>query len=225
MFNIPLFPLNTVLFPGMPIKLHIFEDRYKLMMSECIAQKSPFGVVLIESGVEALGPAARPHMIGCTAQITYVQKLPQDRMNILAIGRERFRIHDIRREKPYLTGQVEAIPLQEQGPNLLSHTRRLRGLLLRYIEVLRQSEHIEIEFEERSMPEDASTLAYLAAVLLQSENLLRPLNLLRQELLATDSMEELLAQLIDIYQHEIMIVQAMVESAQMDHNTGPFTMN
>ena len=57
MIELPLFPLNTVLFPGMPLGLHIFEDRYKLMIGQCVQERRPFGVVLIRSGQEALGPS------------------------------------------------------------------------------------------------------------------------------------------------------------------------
>ena len=89
---LPLFPLNTVLFPGMPLGLYIFEERYKLMMAQCLQEEQPFGVVLIAQGKEAMGPAAEPHPVGCTAVITEVQKLNDGRMNIVAVGQERFHI-------------------------------------------------------------------------------------------------------------------------------------
>ena len=60
MLELPLFPLNTVLFPGMPLNLHIFEERYKRMMQACIESSKPFGVVLIKQGLEAHGPLADP---------------------------------------------------------------------------------------------------------------------------------------------------------------------
>ena len=60
MQEIPLFPLNTVLFPNAPLRLHIFEERYKRMVNDCLAEKQPFGVVLIRHGLEALGPLAEP---------------------------------------------------------------------------------------------------------------------------------------------------------------------
>ena len=70
MFELPLFPLNIVLFPGMPLSLHIFEDRYKLLIGKCLQERQPFGVVLIKKGIEALGPLAEPHHIGCTAFVS-----------------------------------------------------------------------------------------------------------------------------------------------------------
>lgn len=98
--KIPLFPLGVVLFPGMPLPLHIFEERYKLMIGECIESDSVFGVVYYTG--------ENFYRIGCTAIITQVLKTFEDgRMNILTEGRERFTIHQITNDKPYLEGEVE----------------------------------------------------------------------------------------------------------------------
>ena len=67
-YKLPLFPLQTVLFPGAPILLHIFEERYRLMIGRCLEQNSPFGVVLIRQGTE-VDPDAIPYGVGTTAQI------------------------------------------------------------------------------------------------------------------------------------------------------------
>src|SRR5215207_7429183 len=111
MMKLPLFPLNTVLFPGMPLSLHIFEDRYKEMISRCLQDNTPFGVLLIKEGVEALGPLAQPHSIGCTAQITQVQPLDEGRMNLIAIGHERFKLLSLDYALPYLMGDIERFPM------------------------------------------------------------------------------------------------------------------
>jgi len=92
MRELPLFPLNSVLFPGLALHLHIFEERYKRMIEYCIAQDQSFGVVLIKRGMEALGPIAEPYSIGCSARIHNIQKLDQGKMNIIIIGEERFKI-------------------------------------------------------------------------------------------------------------------------------------
>src|SRR5437016_576908 len=103
---IPLFPLNTVLFPGATLPLHIFEPRYRLMINECIERDEPFGVVLIRSGAE-VGGDAEPHEIGTTARVARVERLPDGRMNLATVGVRRFRILDLDRSKPYLQGIVE----------------------------------------------------------------------------------------------------------------------
>ena len=117
MLEIPLFPLNTVLFPGTPIHLHIFEPRYIKMVNHCVENSQPFGVALIRSGIEALGPLAEPHYIGCTAQIAQIQPLADGQMNLVAIGVERFRVLTIDREtKPYLVGRIQHYPIENPDP-------------------------------------------------------------------------------------------------------------
>jgi Lon protease-like protein len=106
-----LFPLQTVLFPGMRMPLHIFEERYRTMIRECIDEDAPFGVVLIREGAE-VGGGAVPHNTGTTARITQVEYLEDGRMNIFTIGAQRFRIEKISTDREYLTGDVQII---EQG--------------------------------------------------------------------------------------------------------------
>ena len=110
--RLPLFPLKTVLFPRGVLPLHIFEERYRLMIGRCIDERAPFGVALIRSGEEA-GEAAEPHDVGTTARIARVQRLPDGRMNIVAIGRRRFRIVATDSTEPYLLGDVEYIESED----------------------------------------------------------------------------------------------------------------
>lgn len=106
--EIPLFPLNSVLFPGNTIPLHIFEERYKLMIGECIAEKRPFGVILIREG-EEIGAPAEPVEVGTTARIVEAQQLDDGKLNITCLGEQRFRVLGIRRREPYLVGDVEML--------------------------------------------------------------------------------------------------------------------
>lgn len=97
---LPLFPLDIVLFPEMMLPLHVFEERYKEMISECILSKTPFGILYAhDESVEK---------IGCMAEITkLIRKYADGRMDILAIGRERFEVIYFDDEKPYLRGIIE----------------------------------------------------------------------------------------------------------------------
>ena len=95
-----------VLFPKQTLPLHIFEDRYKLMIGRCIDENAPFGVVLVKSGDE-VGGAAEPYDVGTTARIARVQRLPDGRMNLISLGRRRFRILELDRSEDYLAGEVE----------------------------------------------------------------------------------------------------------------------
>ena len=104
-----LFPLQTVLFPGMRMPLHIFEERYRTMIRECIEEDAPFGVLLIREGAE-VGGGAVPHNTGTTARITQVEYLEDGRMNIFTIGAQRFRVsHISTTEREYLAGEAEII--------------------------------------------------------------------------------------------------------------------
>jgi Lon protease-like protein len=104
--ELPLFPLNTVLFPGATLPLHIFEDRYKEMITQCIEERRPFGVLLIRSGQE-VGDLAEPFEIGTTAHIARVDELEEGKMNLLCLGGQRFRTVRMLSNEPYLTGEVE----------------------------------------------------------------------------------------------------------------------
>jgi len=104
--EIPLFPLNTVLFPGATLPLHIFEDRYKQMISACIDEHRPFGVLLIRKGFE-VGDLAEPFEVGTTAHIARVDELEEGKMNLLCLGGRRFRTVQVVSNDPYLTGEVE----------------------------------------------------------------------------------------------------------------------
>ena len=107
--EMPLFPLkNVVLFPGMMLPLHIFELRYREMINRCIEEKIPFGVLLIEEGQE-VGDTAKPHMVGTAARITRVERYEDGRMDIVALGTQRFRVVDFDHSKSYLSGSVRQV--------------------------------------------------------------------------------------------------------------------
>lgn len=169
MYELPLFPLETVLFPSMPIHLHIFEPRYREMIDRCIALDQPFGVVLIRRGVEAGGPLAEPHTIGCTARISRVERLEDGRMNLTALGEERFRILGLSRARSYLVGQVESMPLEHPcSLDIQRISRQLLPWVRRYLSLVsRLDPENELDLRELQLPEDPLLLSYLSAMLLQ----------------------------------------------------------
>lgn len=110
--RLPVFPLNTVLFPGLALPLHIFEPRYRRMVADCLEGDRTFGVCLIRSGEEVGGPA-EPYPVGTTCEIRRVTRLQDGRMLLETVGRERFRVLRLVREKEYLEAEVEPFPEQE----------------------------------------------------------------------------------------------------------------
>ncbi len=117
---LPLFPLDLVLFPGTPLPLHIFEPRYKDLISECLDNKTRFGIVRAKgqqeegegSGEEESTPDSESQEqaladVGCTAEIVAVTKTyPDGRMDIVAEGRERFEVLDIDEAQSFLRAEV-----------------------------------------------------------------------------------------------------------------------
>src|SRR5690606_8599831 len=99
-YKLPLFPLNAVLFPGFTISLHVFEERYRLMIERCLEQEAPFGIVLIRKGPEVGGDAI-PYQIGTVATIQQSKQLPDGRYYLNALGQRRFRVQYIAHRQPY----------------------------------------------------------------------------------------------------------------------------
>lgn len=133
-----LFPLEqTVLFPGAPITLTVFEPRYRQLLYECLQERVPFGIALLRSGRE-VGGYGDPHEVGTTARIGTVGRLPDGRLRLEAIGERRFRIERLDHTRPYLRAEVsypvddgahdldpERLTLARQQQRAL---RRLRGI-------------------------------------------------------------------------------------------------
>ncbi len=116
--EIPLFPLNTVLFPGGPLSLRIFEPRYVDMVAERMRNQQPFGVCLIRDGDEA-GEAATTHEIGTFARIVDFQKFEDGILGISAVGEGRLRVLSTQvQPNQLLVGRVE--PLPEEPEEALS---------------------------------------------------------------------------------------------------------
>ncbi|MFA7567055.1 MAG: LON peptidase substrate-binding domain-containing protein [Alkalispirochaeta sp.] len=98
--RVPVFPLGLVLLPRMPLPLHIFEERYRQMINHCLEHDTPFGV-LLHTG-------STVQTVGCLATIDSVINTYDDgRMDILAVGTERFRVRTMREDKSYLEADIE----------------------------------------------------------------------------------------------------------------------
>jgi Lon protease-like protein len=215
--KLALFPLRVVLFPGMQLPLHIFEPRYQRMIDLCLRESQPFGVALLRTGAEVGGPAD-PHPIGTYALISRVERLPGGRMNIEAVGQERFRILDLHHDQPYLTGTVQNFPLL--GGDLAEAGRSARALipwLTRYLALL--GEAVKSSLEARRLPDDPLAVAYLAAIIAQipAEE--------KQALLAMSSVVEMLEHERTILRREVSLVRAMLQEGQSPDNRPPFSQN
>jgi Lon protease-like protein len=145
---IPLFPLHTVLFPGGPLPLRIFETRYTDMVRRCMREQLPFGVVMIEEGEEA-GDVATTAAVGCSARIADFGTLSDGLLGISCVGDRRFRVQRVWREHDGLNmGAVEwiapgaAIALPEEYARLAATVRRALG------ELEDHYQHVERHYED-----------------------------------------------------------------------------
>lgn len=116
MMRIPIFPLRTVLFPGGPLQLRIFETRYLDMVSQCLREDRGFGVCLIQQGNE-VGEPADPHPVGTIARIVDWDQRADGLLGLTAIGGERFRIRSMELAgNRLLWAQVEPLSAEQTGP-------------------------------------------------------------------------------------------------------------
>jgi Lon protease-like protein len=142
--DIPLFPLNMVLMPGAPLPLHIFEERYKQMVNECLESESEFGMVLADD--------SGTRRVGCTARIVeLVERYEDGRMLILVEGSRRFRLNNILTGKAYFVGEVEYLE-EETEDDVSSLAEECIALLERVVEAATEgSVGIEIEPPYRNL--------------------------------------------------------------------------
>lgn len=146
--ELPLFPLpEVVLFPGRPLPLHIFEFRYRIMMNTILEDDRRFGVLMVDP---VQGDVAK---VGCCAEIIRFQRLPDDRMKILTVGQQRFRLLEYVREKPYRVGLVEWI--EDESP-----TQDLRPLAQEVENLLRDVVHLSAKLTDQKigLPDDLPSL-------------------------------------------------------------------
>jgi len=213
MRELALFPLNTVLFPGVPLHLHIFEPRYRLMIRRCIEENQPFGVVLIRHGMEALGPLATPYEMGCSVRIIRQEPLSDGRMNIIVIGDERFKILKLDYAQPYLTATVECAPLENpQALNVLRRIPHLSQSILQYARLLTQIDETVTNMEPITLPADPLPLLYMAAGMLQLPAYEK------QPLLESENTSQLLNQVSRLYKREIAML-ARMQNVSEEHAT------
>jgi uncharacterized protein len=110
--KMPLFPLGTVLFPGLLLPLHIFEERYRQLVRDLLTGPEPrrFGVIAIRKGRETgVDGVSSLYEIGCTATLRRVVEHPDGRYDLVTAGTERFRLAGLDQSRPYLLGEVEPV--------------------------------------------------------------------------------------------------------------------
>ncbi len=208
--EIPVFPLNVVLFPGMILPLHIFEERYKVMVHACLQERQPFGVALIKSGRET-GATATPYDVGTMAAIKSANMVEGNQIDIVVVGLKRFRIRHLVTDKAYLSAEVTDYPMQEGDPQVArAWARRVRPLFTEYLQLLETAANVKLKLNE--IPDEPETVAALIAIAMQIE--LRD----KQRIIELENIEEMLAAECQLLSREHMILEFVMETKdRLDH--------
>ncbi|MHB2016183.1 MAG: LON peptidase substrate-binding domain-containing protein [Candidatus Xenobia bacterium] len=208
---LPLFPLNTVLFPGMVLPLRIFEPRYLQMIAECQSKQHGFGVCLIREGPE-VGGTADPHQVGTMAEITRITSLAGGHLLLQAEGTRRFRIQKLQAElHPWLSGEVELLD-EDDVPHDLPLALQVQALMERYLELLRAASGHQDNISLSGT--DSNQLSWLVAASL----MIAPAD--RQQLLELDHTAERLQRETALLQEHVRVLEARLAARPY-----PFSMN
>jgi len=209
--ELALFPLNLVLFPGMRLPLHIFEERYKAMIGACIEGEEPFGVLLIKEGQES-GDPAEPVQVGTTARITQVNRLEEGRLNILTQGERRFELVEIVQTMPHLVGLVRYLEEEsgEVSEPLLVEIREGYTSFLKHLATVAGGWNSRVELPEEPAQLSAEVIASL------SSSIEVPTEV-RQRLLETPGLQSRLELLLPILKQGNELMQEKAEKSNPFH--------
>ena len=193
--ELPLFPLETVLFPYASLQLHVFEERYREMVRDCLEYDRRFGIVLIRESSD-LGPLADPYLVGTAVRIVQVHNYPDGRMDLHVQGERRFRIRRLDEASAYPIGFVEPVieASSEDTPRAHALVCRARESFQILVRRLLSHPNINVHVE---FPNDPMALSFTIANLLPMENLVK------QRLLETTDTLERISELLPILERQI----------------------
>jgi uncharacterized protein len=162
---LPLFPLGAVLYPGMLMPLHVFEDRYRQLVRDLLAGPEPrrFGVIAIRKGRETgIDGVQSLYEIGCTAALRRVDRLDDGRFDIVTVGAQRFRLLGLDESQPYLQGEVELLAEEPVAPAAAGPAVRVVQAAFReYLDALTEWGGATVRLEE--LPDEPSLLSFIIA--------------------------------------------------------------
>src|SRR5690349_18485502 len=168
--ELPVFPLPVVLFPGVPLPLHIFEPRYRRMLQDIRITNNLFGIANFDPTGSAVEAPAPGH-VGCVAEVTETQTFPDGRSNILTLGVIRFRIESyVDRDDPYLVARVSYFEdNEEDDPKVAGLTKEVADMFTRIAQAVRT-----INDERSNLPDISNTepqrLSFLVAAAMEIES-------------------------------------------------------
>lgn len=218
---LPLFPLSTVLFPGMRLPLHIFEPRYRQLVADLLERPEPrqFGVLAIRKGRETgTSGVAALYEVGCVATVRQIEPREDGRYDLLTVGAQRFRLLGMDRSLPYLRGEIEPLPDAVGEPAVAARaTGQVQQAFRGYLNALADRGGGVISVAE--LPDEPILLSYIvgAAMIIDLPD--------RQSLLAApDALSRLRAER-SLLVREIGMLRATTSRAAPDFNYESFSPN
>jgi Lon protease-like protein len=204
--ELPLFPLPLVLFPGVPLPLHIFEPRYQRMLADVQAGDQLFGLSYHDV-TESEGDRPPLGHVGCVAEVTEVQPLPEGRSNILTVGLIRYRLEEyVERGDPYLVGRVLFFEDESEAPGVLDERAgEVSRLFMRIARAVRS-----INDERAGLPDlpptDPERLSFLVAAAMELDTQVKlELLELRSTAERLKRLRDLLARVVSGYEERARI--------------------
>jgi uncharacterized protein len=163
--TLPLFPLGTVLYPGMLLPLHIFEERYRQLVRDLLGGPDPrrFGVIAIRKGRETgVGGVHSLYEIGCTSTLRRVEEYPDGRFDIVTVGTQRFRLLALDQSLPYLQGEIEPLSDDEVDADAAAPLVRAVQVAFRaYVDALTRRGGAVVKVDD--LPDEPTLLSFLVA--------------------------------------------------------------
>jgi uncharacterized protein len=219
--RLPLFPLGSVLYPGLVLPLHIFEDRYRQLVADLLAGPEPrqFGVIAIRQGRE-VGPGAVTALYetGCTAVLRRADKHPDGRFDLVTVGTDRFRLVKLADPAPYFSGDVELLGEHVGDADAAAAAvPALQRQFHAYLELLTERGGAQITISE--LPDEPVLLSYLVAAVVV-------VNLpVKQQLLEEPDALRRLAAERSLLADEISMMRSLSLTAAPELRYAPYSQN
>ncbi len=218
---LPLFPLGAVLYPGMLLPLHIFEERYRQLVQDLLDGPDPrrFGVIAIRKGRETgIEGVQSLYEIGCIATLRRVEQYDDGRFDIITVGTQRFKLNRLDETRPYLQGEVELLADEVADPAAaLPLVRTVQAAFRTYLDALTEWGGATVRIEE--LPDEPMLLSFIvaAAMIIDLTE--------RQRLLAEpDTLQRLEAQRA-LLSRETAMLKTTTSRPAPDHRNTPYNPN
>jgi len=250
--ELPLFPLHTVLCPGVALPLKVFEERYRVMVKRCLELDEPFGVVLIRDGREVGAAATSIATVGTIAEIREAAKYSDGRYDLLVVGIRRFRIESVAvGRRPYLVAEVTELDEPVGDPDrAVQMTAEVTQRFVRYLALLQPAEgedadeidvQVEVDLEEDDS-DDAEMLASASGSEFDEEvrvtipddptvlsyllsGIIQVDQPRRQALLEAGTTVERIAELLRLIDREIALLERRLRNYSVDPRTAAMRRN